>query len=161
MPPSMPPPKWLSPLVAQRQRLLNKPADDLSLHAESDVEMRETEDAGGAPRDGHGSMSVPRQDLAQSEPAPCVATRVAVTTKDGAGPSSRDNLAVDDVVMLVDETMPRYSWNLAKVISVFDNDSHVRKVKVRRSDGTTLTKDRTKVVQLELKGIETKQNSSM
>ena len=45
-----------------------------------------------------------------------------------------------------------------KVTSVFKNGSHIRKVTVRRSDGNILTKDKTKVVHLELKGIESKTN---
>ena len=67
---------------------------------------------------------------------------------------SKKNIAVDDIVILTDETTPRYSWSLARVIGIEKSGLHVRKAIVRRSDGKIFTKDRNKLVYLELNGIE-------
>ena len=49
----------------------------------------------------------------------------------------RRNVSVGDIVILVDESSPRNSWRLAKVIQVFPSkDGLVRKVQVRTSTST-------------------------
>ena len=59
------------------------------------------------------------------------------------------NLAVDDVVLLVDEQVRRGDWRLGRVVEVECGDL-VRTVSVRLSNGKVLRRDRTKVVRLEL-----------
>ena len=65
------------------------------------------------------------------------------------GGQLQKNLAVDDVVLLVDEQCRRGDWKTGRVISV-DDDEIVRTVVVRTADGKTFSRDRTKVVRLEL-----------
>ena len=60
------------------------------------------------------------------------------------------DLAVDDAVIIVDETLQRHDWKLGRVIAVAGTEPHVRRVDVLRSDGKIVTKDRTKIVLLEL-----------
>ena len=72
---------------------------------------------------------------------------------------TRKDLAVNDVVILVDESIPRHSWKLARIIHVHTNGSHVRKATVKRSDGKILIKDRTKMVKLELDNINKKDDN--
>ncbi len=60
------------------------------------------------------------------------------------------DLAVDDLVVIVDETLQRHDWKMGRVISVAGTTPHVRRVDVLRADGKIVTKDRTKVVLLEL-----------
>ena len=67
---------------------------------------------------------------------------------------TRKYLAVDEIVILVDESIPRHSWRLARVITVETNGLHVRKATVKRSDGKILIKDRTKLVRLELENVD-------
>ena len=64
--------------------------------------------------------------------------------------TTRDDMRVDDLVILVDKTSHRHGWKMARVIRVFKRDNHVIKVIVKRSDGREIEKDRTKVVHLEL-----------
>ena len=59
------------------------------------------------------------------------------------------NLAVDDVVLLVDEQCRRGDWKTGRIVEVGDDDI-VRTVKVRTADGKLFSRDRTKVVRLEL-----------
>ena len=63
--------------------------------------------------------------------------------------SVEKNLEVDDVVLLVDEQCRRGDWKTGRVISV-DDDEIVRTVVVRTADGKTFSRNRTKVVHLEL-----------
>ena len=60
------------------------------------------------------------------------------------------DLAIDDAVIIVDETLQRHDWKLGRVIAVAGTEPHVRRVDVLRSDGKIVTKDRTKIVLLEL-----------
>ena len=60
------------------------------------------------------------------------------------------DLAVDDIVILVDETTHRDEWKLGRIVNTNSSDGHVRKVSVRRADGKEVERDRTKVVRLEL-----------
>ena len=68
--------------------------------------------------------------------------------------SVEDNLAVDDVVLLVDEQCRRGDWRTGRIVSV-DGDDIVRTVVVRTADGKTFSRDRMKVVRLELDLAET------
>ena len=63
---------------------------------------------------------------------------------------TRDDLAVDDLVLITDETAQRHSWKLGRVISIERTGSHVRRATVKRGDGKLLVKDRSKLVLLEL-----------
>ena len=59
------------------------------------------------------------------------------------------NLAVGDVVLLVDEQRRRNDWRIGVVAST-DEAEVVRTVEVKTSDGKLFSRDRTKVVRLEL-----------
>ena len=63
---------------------------------------------------------------------------------------SEKDFAVDDMVIVIDETLPRHDWSLGRVIGVEGSSAHVRRAHVRRKDGKIVTKDRTKLVRLEL-----------
>ena len=63
---------------------------------------------------------------------------------------SKASLKVDDIVILVDESIPRDNWKIARVTHVESSDGLVRRVKVKRSDGRISTHDRTKIVKLEI-----------
>ena len=54
------------------------------------------------------------------------------------------------MVIVIDETLPRHDWSLGRVIGVEGSSAHVRRAHVRRKDGKIVTKDRTKLVRLEL-----------
>ena len=63
---------------------------------------------------------------------------------------SERNLAVDDLVVIVDEAVPRHDWSLGRVVDVEGTSPHVRRAHVRRADGRIVTRDRTKIVRLEM-----------
>ena len=63
--------------------------------------------------------------------------------------SSR-NLDVNDLVILVDDKVPRGHWKLGRVIRPEMDNGHVRKAYVRTADGKNVLRDRTKLVHLEL-----------
>ena len=63
--------------------------------------------------------------------------------------SSR-NLEIDDLVILVDDKVPRGQWKLGRVIRPEVDNGHVRKAYLRTADGKTVLRDRTKLVHLEL-----------
>ena len=63
--------------------------------------------------------------------------------------SSR-NLEVDDLVILVDDKVPRGQWKLGRVIRPEMDNGHVRKAYLKTADGKTVLRDRTKLVHLEL-----------
>ena len=63
---------------------------------------------------------------------------------------TKKNLEKDDIVIIVDESVSRHDWKLARVVNVVDTGPHVRKVNVRRADGKIVLKDRTKLVKMEL-----------
>ena len=60
------------------------------------------------------------------------------------------DLAVGDVVLLVDEQLRRSDWRMGRVVEVQGDGSHVRGVSVRLADGKVFQRDRCKVVRLEL-----------
>ena len=62
---------------------------------------------------------------------------------------AKTQLAVGDVVLLVDEAKKRHNWSLARVTEVEGSDL-VRRVHVKNSEGKDLRLDRNKVVKLEL-----------
>ena len=57
---------------------------------------------------------------------------------------------MDDLVLLVDESVPRGEWRLGRIVQVGGTDSHVRKALVKRADGKVVLRDRTKLVLLEV-----------
>ena len=63
---------------------------------------------------------------------------------------SKENLKVNDIVIIVEAGVHRNEWSLGRVLKTLQSDEHVRTVEVRRSDGKVLTRDRTKIVKLEL-----------
>ena len=63
---------------------------------------------------------------------------------------SEKDFAVDDMVIVMDETLPRHNWSLGRVMGVEGSSAHVRRAHIRRQDGKIVTKDRTKLVRLEL-----------
>ena len=63
---------------------------------------------------------------------------------------TRRDAAVDDLVLLVDESAPRGEWRLGRIVQVGGTDSHVRKALVKRADGKVVLRDRTKLVLLEV-----------
>ena len=63
---------------------------------------------------------------------------------------TRRDAAVDDLVLLVDESTPRGEWRLGRIVQVGGTDSHVRKALVKRADGKVVLRDRTKLVLLEV-----------
>ena len=63
---------------------------------------------------------------------------------------TRKNLENGDLVLIVDEQMKRCEWNLGRVINADSAKDHVRKAEILKVDGKTVTKDRTKLVLLEL-----------
>ena len=66
---------------------------------------------------------------------------------------TRQNIAVDDVVLVVDEKTPRGSWPLGRVLEVHSNrkDGFVGSLKVKAST-TVLTRPISKIVLLEANG---------
>ena len=63
---------------------------------------------------------------------------------------SKENLKINDFVILVEDGMHRNEWSLGRVKRTVQTDGHVRTVDVKRSDGKIVTRDRTKLVKLEL-----------
>ena len=63
---------------------------------------------------------------------------------------SRENLAVDDLVIIVDETVGRHEWKMGRISKVFPSGPHVRQVEVRSKNGKVVLRDRTKIVRLEM-----------
>ena len=64
--------------------------------------------------------------------------------------NSAKDLKVGDLVIMVDETVKRHEWKMARIITVHEKSNHVRKVTVKRGDGKEILKDRMKLVLLEM-----------
>ena len=64
----------------------------------------------------------------------------------------KDNLKRDDIVIMTEDGTNRNEWSLGRVTEVKDADGHVRTVEVRTSGGKTTTRDRTRLVKLEMDG---------
>ena len=60
------------------------------------------------------------------------------------------NLAIGDLVMIVDDSVHRASWELGRVVDVDDAEGHARKIFVKRPNQKVIVRDRTKLVHLEL-----------
>ena len=64
---------------------------------------------------------------------------------------AKENLKVDDFVLLVNETVERHAWKTGVIVKVDEAvDGCVRTVDVKTADGKIHTRDRTKLVLLEL-----------
>ena len=64
--------------------------------------------------------------------------------------TTKRDLQVDDLVILVDENTYRGEWKLARVTDPKTDGEHCRSAEVRTADGKTFLRDRTKLVLLEL-----------
>ena len=64
--------------------------------------------------------------------------------------STKRDLKEGDLVILVDESVKRHEWRMARVVSTEGSGNHVRRATVKRNDGKLLLKDRTKLVHLEV-----------
>ena len=62
----------------------------------------------------------------------------------------RENLKINDLVLIVEPTVARNEWRLARIVDVESADGLVRKATVKRADGKLLLRDRSKIVALEL-----------
>ena len=63
--------------------------------------------------------------------------------------SEEPNICVDDIVLLVDDQCRRGDWKIGRVVAT-DGGELVRTVIVRTASGKEFSRDRTKVVRLEL-----------
>ena len=61
-----------------------------------------------------------------------------------------ENLKINDLVILVDESVERNQWKMGRIVGTTDSDGHVRRVEIIRSDGKIVQRDRVKIVKLEL-----------
>ena len=61
-----------------------------------------------------------------------------------------ENLKIDDLVILVDDSSERNQWKMGRIIGAPTTDGHVRRVEVMRSDGKIVQRDRVKIVKLEM-----------
>ena len=58
--------------------------------------------------------------------------------------NSAVNLKVDDIVIIVDETIDRNHWKLAKVIETLGDSANTRRVRLKKTDGKIIIRDRQK-----------------
>ena len=65
-----------------------------------------------------------------------------------------ENIKVNDLVVLIDETVCRSKWEMGIVQKIHQTGPHVRKAEIRRSNGKIELRDRRHVVKLEIEGIE-------
>ena len=63
--------------------------------------------------------------------------------------NAKNVLKINDLVILVDESIPRQEWKMARVVEMEGSDGLTRRVRVIRADKKFSTHDRTKVVRLE------------
>ena len=63
---------------------------------------------------------------------------------------SEANIAIGDLVIIVDESLARNHWKLGRIEDIHSVGAHVRTVDVRRGDGKILPCDRSKIVKLEM-----------
>ena len=64
--------------------------------------------------------------------------------------TTKQNLAVGDLVIITDDTIARNDWRMGRVEKIHLTGSHVRRVDIRRGDGKILPRDRSKIVKLEM-----------
>ena len=63
---------------------------------------------------------------------------------------SMDNLKINDLVIIVDESTERNQWKMGRIVGTDCSDGHVRKVELVRPDGKVIQRDRVKIVKMEL-----------
>ena len=61
-----------------------------------------------------------------------------------------DNLKIDDLVIIVDDSVERNQWKMGRIVGTNSSDGHVRKVELVRPDGKVIQRDRVKIVKMEL-----------
>jgi len=72
-----------------------------------------------------------------------------------------DDIKPNELVLVVDEQMPRSTWKLARVVRAdAETDDHVRKALIRTSNGKQFLRDRTSLVRLELDETDEETNNS-
>ena len=64
--------------------------------------------------------------------------------------NAKENVKIDQLVMLTDKTKARKDWRLARIVAVEGKDRLIRTVTVRTEIGRTFDKDVTKIVALEI-----------
>ena len=53
-------------------------------------------------------------------------------------------------MILVDDSVDRNHWKMGRIVATNQSDAHVRHVEVIRGDGKVVSRDRVKVVKLEM-----------
>ena len=64
--------------------------------------------------------------------------------------STKKDIEVDDLVILCDDATHRGEWLTARVVAVKSDGTHVRSADVITADGRSFTRDRRKLVNLEI-----------
>ena len=64
--------------------------------------------------------------------------------------TTKEDLKVDDIVVMVDDCVARNQWKLGRITVVNPSGNHARTIEVKRSDGKTFIRDRTSLVKLEI-----------
>ena len=67
---------------------------------------------------------------------------------------TRADLRPGELVLVVDEQMPRSQWKMGRVLEVSSDGEHVRDAKIRTASAKVLWRDRTKLVRLELDQVD-------
>ena len=63
---------------------------------------------------------------------------------------SKENMKKDDLVLICDDSLARCHWKTGRIIDTEGSDDHVRRVYVRKADGSVSLHDRSKIVKLEM-----------
>ena len=63
---------------------------------------------------------------------------------------SEANIAVGDLVIIVDKSLARNHWKMGCVETIHSVGAHVRTVNIRRGDRKILPRDWSKIVKLEM-----------
>ena len=56
---------------------------------------------------------------------------------------TKRNLEVDDLVLIVDDSLQRSAWEMGRVVQVDDGVAHARKIFVKRPNSKIICRDRT------------------
>ena len=64
--------------------------------------------------------------------------------------TSEPDIIVNEIVLIVDETIKRKDWSIGRITETMGTGPHVRRVKIRKPNGDIIERDRTGVVTLEL-----------
>ena len=59
-----------------------------------------------------------------------------------------------ELVLVVDEQMPRSQWKMGRVLEVSSDGEHVRDAKIKTASAKIFWRDRTKLVRLELDQVD-------